>query len=147
MATPPKLLVLAGETDGDLGDLAIVTATCQILRKITPDCRISQVTSRPGHDHNDLGISPIRRGWCGIVALFYAARRADIAICGGGGLFQDDDSLAKIRDWAKRLILLWLVHDNVVLQLRCDRRAQCRAYRKPSSRSTAKISIGHFSFR
>ena len=95
--------MLAGDTDGNLGDLAIVTATCACLRHNHPDVEISLVTSNPDRDRSSLGIIPIRRGFRGLPALLAAARNADLVICGGGGLFQDDDSLAKMPYWALRL--------------------------------------------
>lgn len=98
-----RILILAGDTDGNLGDLAIVTATCETLRRFDPSLEISLVTSRPQRDRKRLGISPIPRGWRGLPALAGAARRADLVICGGGGLFQDDDSLLKMPYWALRL--------------------------------------------
>ena len=101
-----RILILAGDTDGNLGDRAIVTATCQRLRRIDPDAEISLVTSRPGRDRECLGIVPIARGLRGLPQLIQAARRSDLVICGGGGLFQDDDSLAKMPYWALRLLML-----------------------------------------
>lgn len=118
MAVPPgdrsltknsTILILAGDTDGNLGDLAIVTATCECIRRLDPSIRISLVTSRPERDSQRLGISPIPRGLRGLPTLIRAARRADLVICGGGGLFQDDNSLIKMPYWALRLTLLRLV--------------------------------------
>ena len=51
----------------------------------------------------------MRRGWRGFGSLVRWARRADLVICGGGGLFQDDDSLLKMPYWALRLAALRLV--------------------------------------
>jgi polysaccharide pyruvyl transferase WcaK-like protein len=104
-----KVLILAGDTDGNLGDLAIVTATCERLRKVHPGAQISILTSHPDRDSRRLGITPIRRGLRGIGSLLTTARRADLVICGGGGLFQDDDSLLKMPYWAVRLACLRLV--------------------------------------
>ena len=101
-----KILILAGDTDGNLGDLAIVTATCDYLRRNHPGVEISVVTSKPDRDRARLGITPIRRGLRGLPALLAAARNADLVICGGGGLFQDDDSLVKMPYWALRLLLV-----------------------------------------
>ena len=42
------------------------------------------------------------------------ARKADLVICGGGGLFQDDDSLIKMPYWAIRLLLVRLLAKRVV---------------------------------
>jgi polysaccharide pyruvyl transferase WcaK-like protein len=91
-----------------------VTATCEHLRKVHPDARISILTSHPERDSRRLGIVPMRRGLRGIVSLIRAARQADLVICGGGGLFQDDDSLLKMPYWAMRLLCLRLVAKRIV---------------------------------
>jgi len=104
-----KVLILAGDTDGNLGDLAIVTATCDHIRRVDPHSSISIVTSSGARDRGRLDIAPIARGWRGIAALFNSARHADLVICGGGGLFQDDDSLLKMPYWAVRLLFLRLL--------------------------------------
>jgi polysaccharide pyruvyl transferase WcaK-like protein len=101
-----RILILAGDTDGNLGDLAIVTATCQELRRSDPSVEISLVTSQPQRDADRLGIQPIKRGFPGASDLLATARKADHVICGGGGLFQDDDSLVKMPYWAIRLFLI-----------------------------------------
>ncbi len=44
----------------------------------------------------------------GLPALISAARKSDLVLCGGGGLFQDDDSLIKMPYWAARLLLVRL---------------------------------------
>ncbi|MCP5091796.1 MAG: hypothetical protein GY949_12825 [Gammaproteobacteria bacterium] len=104
-----KILILAGDTDSNLGDLAILTATCEEIRDHIPNSRISILTSYPRRDQERLGINPIARGWRGMHALASAARHADLVICGGGGLFQDDDSLVKMPYWAIRLLLVRLL--------------------------------------
>jgi polysaccharide pyruvyl transferase WcaK-like protein len=109
-----NILILAGDTDGNLGDLAIVTATCERLRKIRPGAQISMLTSHPDRDSRRLGIVPLRRGLRGIGSLLRAARQADLVICGGGGLFQDDDSLLKMPYWGVRLACLRLFARRIV---------------------------------
>ncbi len=103
-----EVLILAGDTDGNLGDLAIVTATCDAIRSADADATISLLTSSPARDVSRLNITPIRRGLRGLLGLAKAANRADLTICGGGGLFQDDDSLAKMPYWAIRLMFVRL---------------------------------------
>lgn len=104
-----KILILAGDTDSNLGDLAILTAMCERIEEFIPNSRISILTSCPDRDRTRLGILPIARGWHGLAGLFDAARHADLVICGGGGLFQDDDSLIKMPYWALRLFLVRLL--------------------------------------
>lgn len=101
-----KILILAGDTDANLGDLAILTATCKQIRDHVPNSKISILTSHPSRDQERLGITPIARGWRGMRTLASAARQADLVICGGGGLFQDDDSLVKMPYWAIRVLLV-----------------------------------------
>lgn len=108
-----KILILAGDTDSNLGDLAIVTANCHAIRQIDPSIEISLVTSSQGRDIQRLNINPIRRGIRGTYALLSAAREADVVICGGGGLFQDDDSLAKMPYWALRLLAVRLLSGRI----------------------------------
>lgn len=108
-----KILILAGDTDGNLGDLAIVSATCDAIRSVLPDAEISIVSSSQERDRLRLNLLPIRRGWRGFGNLFAAARQADLVICGGGGLFQDDDSLIKMPYWAIRLAAIRLVSQRI----------------------------------
>jgi polysaccharide pyruvyl transferase WcaK-like protein len=109
-----KVVILAGDTDGNLGDLAIVTATCQQLRRRRPDIHISLLTSHPERDSRRLGIAPLRRGLRSFLSLAKSVSQADLVICGGGGLFQDDDSLLKMPYWAFRLIVLRLLTRRIV---------------------------------
>jgi polysaccharide pyruvyl transferase WcaK-like protein len=46
--------------------------------------------------------------------MLHAAARADLVLCGGGGLFQDDDSLVKMPYWALRLALVRLFAPRIV---------------------------------
>lgn len=109
-----KILILAGDTDGNLGDSAIMTATCDALRNIMPKVSITIQSSRPNRDRETAGVSPIPRGWHGIPKLARAARQADLVICGGGGLFQDDDSLLKMPYWAVRLVFLRILNRQMI---------------------------------
>ena len=104
----PKILILAGDTDGNLGDLAILTAVCRQLRLALDAPEICILSSRPRRDRKRLGVVTLRRGISGIPSVISAARKADLVICGGGGLFQDDDSLVKMPYWAFRLSFLRL---------------------------------------
>jgi polysaccharide pyruvyl transferase WcaK-like protein len=106
---PKNVVILAGDTDGNLGDLAIVTATCQQLRSLHPDVRISLLTAHPERDSRRLGIAPLRRGLRSCLSFAKAVHQADLVICGGGGLFQDDDSLLKMPYWALRLLVVRLL--------------------------------------
>lgn len=108
-----KILILAGDTDGNLGDLAIMEATCGQFQRIAGAVEITIPTSQPARDRRRLGIIPVRRGWRGFLPLARAVRATDLVICGGGGLFQDDDSLVKMPYWAIRLLMVRLLGGRV----------------------------------
>src|SRR5688572_1729717 len=89
----PRIPILAGDADGNLGDHAIVQSTCAALRSVLPGVAISVVSAEPERCRDHFGAEPIPRGLRGLPALARAAARSDLVLCGGGGLFQDDDSL------------------------------------------------------
>lgn len=97
-----RILILAGDADGNIGDQAIRTATCALLRRHAPEAAITVVTSRPEQVARELGVATVRRGAAG--ALLQAMRRSDLVLVGGGGLFQDDDSLLKMPYWAAQTL-------------------------------------------
>jgi len=102
-----RLLVVAGDADGNLGDRALLTGLCDDLRSsgwpvelATTARRISTV---PGSlEIRTLGGSGTRK----LTALRRAAAAADVVLWGGGGLLQDDDSLLKVPYWTALLSLL-----------------------------------------
>jgi polysaccharide pyruvyl transferase WcaK-like protein len=103
-----NVLILAGDTDGNVGDRAIVLSTCLALRRSDPNVRITLVSGRPEEDQAHFSAETIPRGWRGIAQLATAARRSDLVLCGGGGLFHDDASLVKMPYWAVRLAFVRL---------------------------------------
>jgi len=110
---PTSVLILAGDTDGNIGDRAIVYSTCQELRRTDPEIRITLVSGRPDADRDFFDASTVPRGLAGIPALLRAAMGSDLVLCGGGGLFQDDTSLVKMPYWAARLALVRCVCANI----------------------------------
>jgi polysaccharide pyruvyl transferase WcaK-like protein len=111
--TDTSILLLAGDTDDNLGDLAIVTAVCAALRAVDPGLAISLASTRPERDRAHLAAATIPRRWRGLSKLARAARNADLIICGGGGLLQDDDSLLKVPYWGLRLAALRLLNGRI----------------------------------
>jgi polysaccharide pyruvyl transferase WcaK-like protein len=107
-------LILAGDTDGNLGDRAIVLSMCKELRRINPHIEISLVSGDPVRDSEFFATFTIRRGATGLFALARAAMKSDLILCGGGGLFQDDASLVKMPYWAVRLVLARLLCHRIV---------------------------------
>lgn len=107
------VLILAGDTDGNLGDLSIITAVCETLREVAAGSEICLPSTMTERDRKGLGVVPIPRGIRGLPKLARAARAADLVVCGGGGLFQDDDSLLKMPYWALRLAAVRLLNDRI----------------------------------
>lgn len=108
------MLIIAGDADGNLGDTAIALSTCDALRALQPDVCIHGVSGLPRGNPRVAYDVCIPKGLRGVPALIRAARRSDLVLCGGGGLFQDDDSLAKMPYWAVRLLLVRLFAHRIV---------------------------------
>lgn len=101
-----EVVILAGDSDSNLGDRAIVHATCAELRRQEPNVRIALMSDDTRRDREYFHAEPIARGLRGFPRLLWKAWRSDAILCGGGGLFQDDTSLIKMPYWAARLALL-----------------------------------------
>jgi polysaccharide pyruvyl transferase CsaB len=109
-----QILILAGDADGNLGDHAILRAMCHQLRLGDPGLRLVVVSSQPERMARSTGAEVIPKGFGGLFAQLRAARRTDVVLCGGGGLFQDDDSLIKMPYWALRLAVVRLLCPRVI---------------------------------
>lgn len=109
-----NILILAGDTEGNLGDRAILQSTCNELLSIKAELRISIISRKAEPLPGKQNIHAVKPGFRGFFQLIRAARQADMILCGGGGLFQDDDSLIKMPYWALRLLLLRLFCNNIV---------------------------------
>jgi polysaccharide pyruvyl transferase WcaK-like protein len=109
-----NVLVLSGDADNNLGDRAILQATCcHVLRRL-PQAEIKVASHAPARAARDYGVTALRPGLLGLPAMLRAAARADLVLCGGGGLFQDDDSLVKMPYWAVRLALVRVFAPRIV---------------------------------
>lgn len=108
-----KALILAGDVVGNLGDHAIALAICSQLKDIKPDIKIYIFgSSSKGTFLGDASIIPFNvKGLLRLISVAYASK---IVICGGGGLFQDDDSLIKMPYWGMLLLLVRLLNSNLV---------------------------------
>ena len=106
--------ILAGDTGGNLGDRAIIQSTCNELLSIKPELLISIISRKSNPLPGKHNIHTIRPGVRGFFQLIHAAKHADIILCGGGGLFQDDDSLIKMPYWALRLLLVRIFCNNII---------------------------------
>lgn len=114
MSPSLTILILCGDADHNLGDRAILQATCQLILRRRPDARIIVVSDRPDAARRDYGAEAIATGPRGFPALCRSAAAADLVLCGGGGLFQDDDSLVKMPYWAARVLLARILCRRVV---------------------------------
>ncbi len=110
----PRFLIVGGDADGNLGDRAILLSMCRELRAVYPRAELTVVSSNPSEAAVTFGARAIRRGLPGLWRQARAARRSDVVLCGGGGLFQDDDSIVKMPYWALRLALLRLFCPRIV---------------------------------
>jgi len=109
-----KLLFLGGDADGNLGDTAILAATCQSIASTLPGTSITIVSARR-QAKEFAGVQHVLApGPAGFGSLLKTARQQDLVLIGGGGLFQDDDSRAKMPYWALRLGALRLMNSNIV---------------------------------
>jgi len=98
--------MLTGDIEGNLGDQAILIATRELIEARSPSAEITVTARRPRDLPTHFGVRGLQRGFSGLPALARAARDADLVLCGGGGLFQDDDSLVKMPYWALRLLFV-----------------------------------------
>ena len=109
-----NVLILTGDAEGNLGDKAILQSTCNELFSVNPELSISIISRTPPPLPGKQNIHTVRPGIRGFFQLIHAARHADIILCGGGGLFQDDDSLIKMPYWALRLLLMRMFCNNII---------------------------------
>jgi polysaccharide pyruvyl transferase WcaK-like protein len=109
----PTALILAGDVVGNLGDHAIAMAICSQLKAIDPNINIYIFgSSSKGTFLGDASIIPLSvKGVMHLISVAYVSK---IVICGGGGLFQDDDSLIKMPYWGILLLLIRLLNSNLI---------------------------------
>lgn len=103
MKAVDTVLILAGDSDGNLGDRAIVQSTCGELRRLNPEVKIFVMSDQGEQARLTYGATPLRRGLLAFPAVLKAAWQSDLVLVGGGGLFQDDDSLIKMPYWGLRI--------------------------------------------
>jgi polysaccharide pyruvyl transferase CsaB len=107
-----SIVILGGDADANLGDRAILQAMVHEVRNSHPSSMIT-VVSGPGST-SGIDMTPIPRGAPGFLRLCVALARSDLVLCGGGGLFQDDDSLIKMPYWCLRVLLARALSGRVV---------------------------------
>ena len=109
-----SILVLGGDADGNLGDQAILLSTCLGLAKAARGVELWTLSSRLRKLDQPIDARTIPRGPGRLFRLCVQAARSDLVLCGGGGLFQDDDSLVKMPYWGLRLALMRLFCRRIV---------------------------------
>jgi len=102
----PRILLLAGDVRGNMGDRAIRAALCALLQRRHPDARLFILSKTPERDAREFGATVLGRTPWALVRRFREVRRCHLAIWGGGQLLQDDSSRVKNPYWA--LILAWV---------------------------------------
>lgn len=107
-----KLLILAGDTDDNIGDRAIVYSMCNELKNLDPQLNISILSNNPARDRVFFGATSLPRGICHQPEILRDARSRNLILIGGGGLFQDDDSLVKMPYWGIRTALFKAANPN-----------------------------------
>lgn len=111
---PLQIFLLGGDADGNLGDMAIRMVTARRLQALAPEARIIVVSRDADRARAETGADVVPGGIAGLPSRLRAAAGSDLVVCGGGGLFQDDDSLVKMPYWALRLAVTRLLCDRVV---------------------------------
>jgi len=133
-----QVLVLAGDMDGNLGDRAIVYSMCRHFKYLNPKVQIHIVSSNPDADRTYFKSRTIPRGFTGLLKLLCATKKSDLILCGGGGLFQDDDSLVKMPYWFCRIALARLVNPKAKM---ISYSLGVGPLRRPVSRFLAQLSF------
>jgi polysaccharide pyruvyl transferase WcaK-like protein len=101
-----RILLLGGDADFNVGDRAILAALVRCLTLHDPSADIA-IVGQPSLQTDLPGVAQvIPRGAAGFRTLLRAAASADRVLIAGGGLFQDDDSRAKMPYWAARIGVL-----------------------------------------
>ncbi len=114
----PRVLLLGGDADFNLGDHAIQLSLCQAMTSACPQLRVTVVSALPPHHIADRQLpgadTVLPRGPRGLPAQIRAAAGHDAVVIGGGGLLQDDDSRIKLPYWALRLLLMRLFNSTLI---------------------------------
>ena len=101
--TGARILLLGGDTDHNVGDRAIVSALTSCIVAHEPAAKVTIVAGASAAKPIAGVDRTVPRGSGGLLALGRAAIAADRILVAGGGLFQDDDSRAKMPYWAARI--------------------------------------------
>lgn len=110
-----NILILGGDSDHNIGDTAILVSLCHSITRARPGAQVTVLANNPEVIRRlPPNVTALPRGAAGIAKVLSVARRQDLILVGGGGLFQDDDSRIKMPYWAARIALLRALNPNVV---------------------------------
>jgi polysaccharide pyruvyl transferase WcaK-like protein len=101
-----RVLLLGGDANHNVGDRAILTALVRCFNAHDASASVTTVGDPVRNRAIPGTVETIPNGPRGLGALLRAARGADRILVAGGGLFQDDDSRAKMPYWAARIALV-----------------------------------------
>lgn len=104
----PRVLIVGGDSDYNVGDAAILHAVCTTLSRACPSLGITIISRRPDLVHPPGVTRVLPKGVRFAAVQLRAAREQDMVLVGGGGLLQDDDSRIKMPYWTSRLVALRL---------------------------------------
>jgi polysaccharide pyruvyl transferase WcaK-like protein len=111
----PKICILGGDSDHNLGDLAILASLCHSIVRDRPNATLTVLANNADVlRHLPKNVIVFPRGPLGFARLLRTAGRQNLIVVGGGGLFQDDDSRIKMPYWAARVAALRALNKNIV---------------------------------
>ncbi|MDZ7580400.1 MAG: polysaccharide pyruvyl transferase family protein [Deltaproteobacteria bacterium] len=94
--------------------MGIAQSTFEELKSQIDGVHITFVADKDRAVKNFPGADIIPKGILGLGALIKTAHSSDLVVCGGGGLFQDDDSLIKMTYWGLRVLFVKTLGAKVV---------------------------------
>lgn len=110
----PNISILGGDSDHNLGDLAILAALCHSIERCRPGAHLTVFANNASLTRLlPSPVTALKRGPAGFAKLLGVAPRQDLILIGGGGLFQDDDSRIKMPYWAARIAMLRALTRNI----------------------------------
>lgn len=99
-ASRPRVLCLAGDVAGNLGDRAIRTALLEAVRRACPSAECFVVSREVARDEQEFGVHVVSPSAVHLLGKPGFLRSLDLVIFGGGQLLQDDSSQLKNLHWA-----------------------------------------------
>lgn len=114
MSDAVRILILGGDSDGNLGDRAIAQAMLRELGAVDQAPEVTILSADGATWAGDPRLHVLPRGLRGLPALWRSAATSDLVLCGGGGLFQDDDSLVKMPYWGLRVAMIRVLCPHIV---------------------------------